>query len=195
MHVSKVFLHIAEHFQNIKNALHCLKRGYYSAIFFIMENNMKKIAGVLIASLALLCLLGCSKKNTAKADVPSQDELSASSAELQDPIEISFGDFDAMQEFSKKAQNGEFSEGQVVTIDGELSVFNTSVSIGQRKDGEFIGTTLVVDDWSEDDIPDDGSHAIVKATLKKNPDYYFLYLTASSSDVSVITIPSYWTDF
>lgn len=190
---------------------------------------MKKITGVLTASLAVMCLFGCSKKNAAKNDVPSQNELAAAlgellasssdsedeswsteswddllgdltsvsgtKAELQDPIEISFGDFDAMQEFSKKAQNGGFAEGQVVTIDGELSVFNTSVSIGQRNDGEFIGTSLTVDGWKEDDIPEDGSRVKVKATLKRNPDYFFLYLTASSADVNVIAAPDYWSDF
>ena len=38
------------------------------------------------------------------------------------PITVQYGDFDAMQKVSKTAQNNQYAEGQIIVIDGELSV-------------------------------------------------------------------------
>ena len=111
---------------------------------------------------------------------------------MHDPIEITFGDFDKMWEVSKKAQNGEYVNGQIVTIDGELSVSPMgSASIGQRKadEGEYIGTSLKVTGWTEDDYPEDGSRVKVKATMKQNPELWFFYFVAEPNDFTVISEP------
>ena len=108
---------------------------------------------------------------------------------IGDPITVEFGDFDAMQKVSKTAQNNQYAEGQIITIDDELSVNFGNAAIGQRKDGEFIGTTLEVEGWTEDDYPEDGSRVLVKATCKANKDYYFIYLTAKPSDITVLAEP------
>ena len=108
---------------------------------------------------------------------------------IGDPITVEFGDFDAMQKVSKTAQNNQYAEGQIITIDGELSVNFGNASIGQRKNGEFIGTTLEVEGWTEDDYPEDGSRVLVKATCKANKEYYFIYLTAKPSDITVLAEP------
>ena len=173
---------------------------------------MKKTTGtmtIVLMALALsaTALTGCAKKQAGNEPAESSEDYSFEddaagsllsddsdflsgwgTAQLQDPIEISFGDYDAMSEFSKKAQNNEFADGQIVTIDGELSI-NFGLSIGQRKDGVFVGTSLQVPDWTETDYPEDGSRVKVKGTMKLHEEYYFLYITASPSDITVIAPP------
>ena len=108
---------------------------------------------------------------------------------IGDPITVEFGDFDAMEKVSKTAQNNQYAEGQIITIDGELAINFGHASIGQRKDGEYVGTTLEVEGWTEDDYPEDGSRVLVKATCKANKDYFFIYLTAKPSDITVLAEP------
>ncbi len=106
------------------------------------------------------------------------------------PITVQFGDFDAMQKVSKTAQNNQYAEGQIIVIDGELSVNFGNAAIGEKSDdGEFVGTTLEVEGWEEDDYPEDGSRVLVTATCKANKDYFFIYLTAKPSDVTVLAAP------
>lgn len=119
------------------------------------------------------------------------DYTATPSTQLLDPIEISFGDMETMRDFSTKAQNNGYADGQIVTIDGVLSHGFSSLSVGQEKDGTYIGTSLEVAGWEESDWPEDGSRIKVKATLKMNTDYYFLYLTANPEDVTVISGPEY----
>ena len=105
-----------------------------------------------------------------------------------EPIEITFGDYDAMFEFSKKCQNNELPEGQIVIIDGEMSVQFRSASIGQRKadEGEYIGTSIIVKGWEEENYPGDESRVKVKALTVQDKEYYYIYLVADPADVEVI---------
>ena len=104
---------------------------------------------------------------------------------IQETININFGDFDGMQDFAKKCQNGQFTEGQTVVIDGELSI-SFSASIGGRRDNEYLGTTLQVEGWTNDNFPEDGCRVKVSATIARNKDYYFEYLIANPEDITVI---------
>ena len=137
---------------------------------------MKMILKAALILTAALSIAACSKKSG------SQEASAAVSSEPA--VEIAFGDYGAMEAFAGKMQNGEFKEGQTVKIDGELSVF-MSASIGQRNDDNFIGTTIEFEDISQDEYPEDGSHVKVTATVKKNQEYGFCYLTAKSSDMTV----------
>ena len=93
-------------------------------------------------------------------------------------------------DFSKKCQNLELTVGQSVTIDGVLSQGFSSLSIGQKQDGKFIGTTLEVEGWESKDWPEDESRVKVNATVKMNQDAFYLYLSAKPADVSVISGPA-----
>ena len=109
---------------------------------------------------------------------------------IGDPITVEFGDFEMMEKVSKTAQNNQYAEGQIITIDGILSVNFGHGSIGEKNErGTFVGTTLEVEGWEEDDYPEDGSRVLVKATCKANKEYYFIYLTAEPSDITVIAPP------
>ncbi|MBQ5383360.1 MAG: hypothetical protein IIU46_02785 [Treponema sp.] len=166
-----------------------------------MKTSVKLIA---IAA-SVLCFAGCKGKSQAEQqkeldalanDLAQIFDSAASSLEsslsTQDsaPIEISFGDMDAMMDFSKKCQNLELTVGQSVTIDGVLSQGFSSLSIGQKQDGKFIGTTLEVEGWESKDWPEDESRVKVNATVKMNQDAFYLYLSAKPADVSVISGPA-----
>ena len=153
---------------------------------------MKKILSVFLLA---VCLIGCkSNANTMKDTLSDQDnalteDWSAAQAQLQDTISIAYGDYDAMSAFSKKCQNGDYADGQAVTIDGELSISPMgSVSIGQRDKvkGEYFGTMLVVNGWTEDNYPPDESRVKIKAKLKRNEQFWFLYLVAEPEDVESV---------
>ena len=171
---------------------------------------MKKIKFIAFAAaaLAVLCLSGCSKgKSEAEKQAEALiNELSnltdddwsnlvdtlvsdtTETKELQPRITIAFGDFAAMQDFASNCQNNRYAEGQEVTIDGKISKGFSSASIGESNgDGATIGTTLEVEGWTLDDFPADGSRVKVNAKLKMNPDWFALYLTASPSDVTVVS--------
>ena len=109
---------------------------------------------------------------------------------IGEPITVEYGDFEAMQKISKTAQNNQYAEGQIIIIDGELSINFGNAAIGEKSaDGDFVGTTLEVEGWGEDDYPEDGSRVLVTATCKANKDYFFIYLTAIPSDLTVLAEP------
>ena len=145
--------------------------------------------------LIAVCLIGCkSNANTMEDTLSDQDnalteDWSAAQAQLQDTISIAYGDYDAMSAFSKKCQNGDYADGQTVTIDGRLSISPMgSVSIGQRNDakGEYVGTMLVVNGWNEDNYPQDETRVKVSGRLKRNEQFWFLYITAEPEDVESV---------
>ncbi|MBR3732525.1 MAG: hypothetical protein IKN25_07725 [Spirochaetales bacterium] len=159
-----------------------------------------KIKSIIVCLMVAAALFGCKSNKGAKGESEMTDAEKTgtevnpfleNAPTLQDPIEIAFGDFEGMTTVSKKAQNGEYVNGQIVTIEGELSVNPGSVSIGQRnvEAGEYIGTMLQVTGWTEDDYPEDGSRVKVKATMKQNPELWFFYLVAAPEDFTVISGP------
>ena len=156
---------------------------------------MRKILSLLFLLLFAVCIIACKSNANTKEETQSNqegsmsDEWTFTEPTMQDPISIAFGDFDGMFAFSKKCQNGEFVDGQIVTMDGEYNISPMgSVSVGQRDKvkGEYIGTTLVVNGWTEDNYPPDESRVKVKAKLKRNEHFWFLYLTAEPEDVESV---------
>lgn len=150
-----------------------------------------KIKSILICLLIVAALIGCNKDKKAEKDVKENTtakEVSVTANESLEPIEIAFGDYDKMFDFCKKCQNNELPEGQVVIIDGEMSVQFRSASIGQRKaDGdEYVGTSLIVKGWEEENFPGDESRAKVKAVTVLEKEYGYIYLVAEPADVEVI---------
>ena len=161
-----------------------------------------KIKSIIVCLMVAAALFGCKSNKGAKGGTEMTDAEKTgtevnpfleNAPTMQDPIEIAFGDFDDMTTVAKKAQNGEYVNGQIVTVEGELSISPMgSVSIGQRNaDGdEYIGTTLEVTGWKEDNYPKDGSRVKVKATMKQNPELWFFYLVAAPEDFTVISEPA-----
>lgn len=161
-----------------------------------------KIKSIIVCMMILAALVGCKSNKSAKGGEEMTDAEKTGTQvnpfldeapTMQDPIEIAFGDFDGMFAVSKKAQNGEYVNGQVVTIEGELNISPMgSVSIGQRNGdgGEYCGTTLEVTGWKEENFPKDGSRVKVKATMKQNPQFWFFYFVAEPADFTVISEPS-----
>ena len=153
---------------------------------------MKKLLSLFLLA---VCLIACKSNANIKAETQSEqnetvnDEWVITEPAIQDPISIAFGDFDGMFEFSKKCQNGDYADGQTVTIDGEFNISPMgSISIGQRDKakGEYFGTMLVVNGWTEDNYPPDESRVKVKAKLKRNEQFWFLYLVAEPEDVESV---------
>jgi len=153
---------------------------------------MKKILSVFLLA---VCLIGCKSNANIKEDTQSEQgeavsgEWMPAQAQLQETISIAYGDYEAMRAFSKKCQNGEYADGQTVEIDGQISISPMgSASIGQRNEaaGEYIGTMLVVNGWTEDNYPPDETRVKVKAKLKRNEQFWFLYLTAEPEDVESV---------
>lgn len=154
---------------------------------------MKKIS-LLVITFCMLFAFNCkSNKDVVEEELFMSDTSSdfdfwgtnESTPVLLDPIEISFGEFDKMVDTSKKCQNYKFAKGQEIIIDGEISI-TFDMAIGQRKDGTFIGTSLVVNGWTQDDFPEDGVRAKVKAKVEQNTEYYFEYLVANPEDIQII---------
>ena len=157
-----------------------------------------KIKSILICLLIAVALVGCNKKdknandpkeNTAvEKETKGAKEITVTPNESLEPIEIAFGDYDAMFAFSKKCQNNELQEGQIVIIDSEMSVQFRSASIGERKadDGEYVGTSIIVKGWEEENYPGDESRVKVKAFTVQDKEYFFLYLVADPADVEII---------
>ena len=145
--------------------------------------------------LIAVCLIGCKSNANTVEDTQSEQgeavsgEWMPAQAQLQDTVSIAYGDYDAMSAFSKKCQNGDYADGQTVTIDGRLSISPMgSVSIGQRNDakGEYVGTMLVVNGWNEDNYPQDETRVKVSGRLKRNEQFWFLYITAEPEDVESV---------
>ena len=149
---------------------------------------MKKILGLaMVMTLAASTFLaGCASNNAAEkpsAEATVADEPVVTSSSETD---IAFGDYAAMEKFSKKAQNMGFEAGQEVTIDGVISIGFSTASIGQSKDGNFVGTTLDVTGWTLEDFPEEDTRVKVKAKLVQDEENYFFYLKADPSDVKVV---------
>ncbi len=155
-----------------------------------------KIKSILVCLLIAAALIGCNKKDK-KAETPKENtkiekenkqtkQIAVTPNNSLEPIEIAFGDFDAMSAFSKKCQNNELPEGQPVIIDGEMSVHFRSASIGQKKEGEYVGTSLYVNGWEEDNYPGDESRVKIKAFTVLEKEYFYLYLVADPADVEII---------
>ena len=172
----------------------------YSTNNFQGEMDMKKLMNLaVIATLAAsMCFIGCAtttKKAVAGAAVntvasaassKSTDKKSESSQAKSTEFSIAYGDYAAMQVMAKKLQSMGYKEGQTITIDGELSKGFSTASIGERKGGMYIGTTLDVKGWKLDDFPEDESRIKVTAKVVTDKENFFQYLKANPSDVKVI---------
>ncbi len=144
---------------------------------------MKRILGLaMVMTLAASTFLaGCASNNAAEKPAAEEPVVTSSSE-----TDIAFGDYAAMEKFSKKAQNMEFEADQEVTIDGVISIGFSTASIGQSKDGNFVGTTLDVTGWTLEDFPEEDTRVKVKAKLVQDEENYFFYLKADPSDVKVV---------
>ncbi|MCQ2973448.1 MAG: hypothetical protein MJ211_01410 [Bacteroidales bacterium] len=106
---------------------------------------------------------------------------------MENIIKIASNSFDEMFKLAKSLQNNELTEGQEVEIEGTASVCCSQLSIGQGNDnGEWFGTSLVVNGWSSDDLPEDGTPIKVSAFVKKNTEYFFEYLETTPDKVTIL---------
>lgn len=157
---------------------------------------MKRILTMMVI---LICLAGCKSRSGNVADQQTTEETVAGGTvmeeqwkpeepKLLDTISIAFGDYEAMQAFSKKCQNGEYADGQTVVIDGLINNCPPTVSVGQRNQAgdEYMGTTIAVNGWTEDNYPPDDTRIKVNGKLKRDEQYFFLYLVAEPDSVEII---------
>lgn len=84
----------------------------------------------------------------AKSDEQAEESAQADDEALtpevaEEFLDIAFGDFEAQEALSKAIQNGE-KKDMAVSIDGISKSVGTKYSIGQEKDGKFIGTNYTM---------------------------------------------------
>lgn len=114
-----------------------------------------------------------------KTEAPTEKETEAPAEEEKaevpagDAITVAFEDFDAQEALSKSIQNME-ATGKAVEIEGISRKIGTKYSIGQVKDGKFIGTDYTFDG----EYPAEDAHIILKGTVVQ--DGFVCTITAES---------------
>lgn len=154
---------------------------------------MKKILSIVLTAalmgVLVMSLTACGSKKepettTAaateeKTEAPAEEETEAPAEEEKaevpagDAITVAFEDFDAQEALSKSIQNME-ATGKAVEIEGISRKIGTKYSIGQVKDGKFIGTNYTFDG----EYPAEDAHIILKGTVVQ--DGFVCTITAES---------------
>ncbi len=130
----------------------------------------------LVATMGLaLAACGGSNDNNNPTTASTTTETTTGKASGES-FKIEFGDFDGQQALSKKIQNMECT-GADIEIEGTSEKLGSSYSIGQRKDGEHVGTSYKF----SGEYPADGAHVIVKGKIVTEG--LTSYIDASSVEV------------
>jgi len=116
-----------------------------------------------------------------ETEAPAEEETEAVKEDEKadaagDAITVAFEDFDAQEALSKSIQNMEVT-GNAVEIEGISRQIGTKYSIGQVKDGKFIGTNYTFDG----EYPAEDAHIILKGTVVQ--DGFVCTISAESIEV------------